>query len=317
MVRRVIIDTDPGIDDFLAILLALRSPELKVEALTTVGGNAPLRHTTRNALRTLEYAGRTDVPVAVGASRPLGPPRGSGERRTRRRGFRYAPRFHGATGLTARLPSPCITPVETDAVRFLAERLSEPDAAGPVTLIALGPLTNVAALLRRNPDALARSGGLIVMGGAVHRRGNVTPFAEFNVWNDPEAARTVFASRANITLVGLDVCEQVRATRADAARAEPFVRRMLVNWFDARPAGDSLALCDPLTVAAAIHPDLLSLRPMRLAVDTTHGATQGRTEPLTPSSGPARPTRVALAVDPRRAHAFIAGRVFAHSPAVR
>ena len=161
----------------------------------------------------------------------ISPPRGSGERRTRRRGFRYALGFHGATGLTARLPSPSITPVDTDAVSLRAKRLDEPNAGEPATLITLGPLTNVAGLLRSDPGALVRSGGLIPMGGAVHRRGNVTPLAEFNVWNDPEAARTAFGSGANITFVWLDVCEHVRATRADAERAEPLWRRMLFNWF--------------------------------------------------------------------------------------
>jgi len=152
-------------------------------------------------------------------------------------------------------------------------------------LIALGPLTNVAGLLRRDPDALARSGGLIVMGGAVRRRGNFMPSAEFNMRNDPEAARTVPCSGANVTLVGLDACEQVRATPADAARAEPFVQRVLVNWFDARSRGDNLALCDPLAVAAAIRPGLVSLCDVHLAVDTTHTGTRGRTRRLTPAAG--------------------------------
>ena len=183
----VIIDTDPGVDDLLAILLAFNSSELQVDALTTVGGNCSLADATRNALRTLEVAARPDIPVYKGAARPL------------KGRYEYARYFHGPRGLTGRLPEPRIAAAH-DAVGAVASRIES--ARTPITLIALGPLTNVARLIMRHPDAAKSISTLVVMGGAVDVPGNVTPYAEFNTYSDPEAAEIVFRSGLDVRLIG-------------------------------------------------------------------------------------------------------------------
>ena len=201
----VIIDTDPGVDDLLAILLALNSSELHVDALTTLGGNCSLADATRNALRTLEVAARPDIPVYKGAARPL------------KGRYVYARYFHGPRGLTGRLPEPRLAAVDDlDAVDAIASRIES--ARTPTTLVALGPLTNVARLIMRHPDAANGISTLIVMGGAVDVPGNVTPYAEFNTFSDPEAADIVFRSGLNVQLIGLDVCNPVFLERHRASR---------------------------------------------------------------------------------------------------
>ena len=155
----VIIDTDPGVDDAIAILMALAWPDVNVVGLTTVGGNVPLARSTRNTLALLEYAGSEEVPVARGASRPC---RGS---------FGYSYPFHGRSGLTRRLPQPRTRPVTEGAADFLAAKLAQ--NPGSITIVALGPLSNLARLLKRHPEALNQIGSLVVMGGAVGQPGNV------------------------------------------------------------------------------------------------------------------------------------------------
>ena len=276
---RVVIDTDPGVDDFLALLLALRSAELRVEALTTVGGNCPLRLATRNALRVLEYAGREEVPVYAGAARPA---RGS---------FRYAPYFHGPSGLTSRMPRPRTAPASGPAVDALA-RLLASRGAGPITVIALGPLTNIARLVQDKPALARKIGQLVIMGGAVESRGNVSQYAEFNIWNDPEAAAVVLRSGLPVRLIGLDVCNLVRLRPGDVRQAAPVVRRMMENWFALRPQGDRFSMCDPLAVAAVIAPHLFLFKSMSLHV-VKDGAQRGRT--VAAEDGP--PVEVAVGVD--------------------
>ena len=207
----VIIDTDPGVDDLLAILLALKSPELQVDALTVVGGNCSLADATRNALRVLEIAKRPDIPVYKGAARPL------------RGRYVYARYFHGPRGLTGRLPEPRIAAADgLNAVDAIASRIESADT--PITLIALGPLTNVARLIERRPDAAERLSTVLVMGGAVDVPGNVTPFAEFNTYSDPEAAQVVFQSGVDVRLIGLDVCNPVYLERGHSACRPGLVR---------------------------------------------------------------------------------------------
>ena len=189
MPPRVIIDTDPGVDDAIAILMALAWPELMLVGLTIVGGNVPLARGTRNALALLEYAGRQEVPVAQGASRPW------------RGRFQYSYQFHGPSGLPRRLPKPKTRPVDADATDFLAAKLQ--DNPGQITLVALGPMTNLANRLVRHPAALGLVGSLVVMGGAVDCRGNVTPHAEFNSYSDPVAAHAVLSSGIPLTLIDL------------------------------------------------------------------------------------------------------------------
>ena len=195
MATPLVIDCDPGVDDAIAILLALASPEVELLALTTVAGNLPLETTTRNALRVLALAGREDVPVAAGAARPLVVPRG-----------RDAAVVHGADGLGgAPAPEPRAAVVPLHAVDLLAEILERGDE--PLLLAPVGPLTNIALLAALRPELLPRLGRVAVMGGA-DGPGNVTPAAEFNIWFDPESAARAFDSGLDITMVGLN------ATRA-------------------------------------------------------------------------------------------------------
>ena len=182
MTTSILIDCDPGHDDAIALLLALASPEVELLGVTSVAGNQTLEKTTANALRVLEFAGRGDVPVAAGADRPLV-----------REQF-VAAYVHGETGLDGPdLPPPQGEPVAGHAVNFLAETIRNSDR--PVTLVPIGPLTNVALLLALHPDA--RPERIVLMGGAI-AEGNVTPAAEFNIWCDPEAAARVFARPASL-----------------------------------------------------------------------------------------------------------------------
>src|SRR3954449_3320794 len=185
---KILLDCDPGHDDAIALMLALASPEVELLGVTTVAGNQTLAKTTANALRVLEFAGRDDVPVAAGADRPLV------------REPAVAADVHGDSGLDGPdLPPARGTTTGAHAVDFLAELIH---AAGrPVTLVPTGPLTNVALLLARHPDAADNLERIVLMGGAI-AEGNVTPAAEFNVWADPEAAARLFASGLDVTMVG-------------------------------------------------------------------------------------------------------------------
>ena len=283
----ILLDIDPGIDDAIALLMALSSPDVALLGVTTVGGNARLAHTTRNALRILEYAGRHDIPVARGASRPL------------RGAFSYAYHFHGPGGLTARLPLPVAKPITLSATQFLGSTLRE--APGRVTLVALGPLTNIAHLLQQDPQARGLIGELLVMGGAFTGPGNAGPLgsAEFNIYNDPEAAQVVLSAGIPTTVVGLDVCHQVAFQSPDELlhliNGGPEARlagRLLANWFRLHPGG-TCHLCDPLALAAAIQPKLLTCRVTSVTVETHDDQRRGETR--FGGAGPA--VRVATGVD--------------------
>ena len=291
--RPVLIDCDPGSDDALAILTALDSPDLDVVGLTTVGGNATIDDTTRNALAILEIAGRADVPVWRGAGRPL-----VGE-------FRFGYDYHGEAGLGIRLEAPAAREQPEPAVGSIARAVL--DQPGELTLIALGPLTNVAQALRREPKLADEVAEIIVMGGAVEAPGNITGHAEFNIYNDPAAAAVVFDSGAQVTLVGLDVTEQVAVSREDEPWIEgesggaSLARRLLAAWFALHPDRGPYGLHDPLAVAAAIDPSLLSCRQGEVDVETRLGDRLGKT---TASYGPG-PVGVALGVDADRAVSLI------------
>ena len=292
--RHVLIDCDPGSDDALAILAALNSPDLDVVGLATVGGNATIDDTTRNALVVLEIAGRADVPVWRGAGRPL-----AGE-------FRFGYDYHGEAGMGIRLEAPAAREQPGPAVDAIArEVLARP---GELTLIALGPLTNVAEALRREPRLAEEVAEIVVMGGAVEAPGNVTGHAEFNIYNDPAAAKLVFDSGAQVTLVGLDVTMEVAVLRGgepwiegDSAGAS-LARRLLEAWFALHPDRDLYGLHDPLAVASAIDPTLLSCRQGTVAVETRPGDRLGKT---TAQYGPG-PVQVALGVDADRAVSMVA-----------
>jgi purine nucleosidase len=287
--RKVIIDTDPGTDDALALMMALNSPDLDVQAITTVGGNATLAHTTRNALRLMEYLGATGIPIAAGASRPL---RGS---------FTYAYHFHGSAGLGVRLPAPKSKPHGVPADEYIHGLVSA--YPGEFTIIALGPLTNIAMVLQKYPELLLKIKDIFVMGGAVEVPGNVTLHAEFNIYDDPWAANIVFMSGVPVTLVGLDVTHQTYFHRdegprwfAGKSKSAQLGNRILTNRFRARPDLDEFHLHDPLAVAAVIEPDVLTYRQATVSV-VTEGQERGRTV-ATYSDGP---MKVAVGVDEGRA----------------
>lgn len=258
--RRVIIDTDPGVDDAIAILMALADPYVEILGLTTVGGNVSLAWATRNALALLEYSGRSDIPVVKGAARPL---RGK---------FAYAHYFHGDTGLTRRLPKPTTRPIKVGAVDFLSQQAEQ--FPGQVHLVALGPLTNLARLERRFPGTLKGFASLTVMGGAVNCSGNVTAHAEFNFYSDPLAAQEVVSSGVPLTLVDLGACRQVQVDRRlveDLHCSNPLgtlVLELLRGWFEVDPQRERFEFYDPLTWAAAMDPEILTTRQVAMKVET-------------------------------------------------
>ncbi len=268
---KVVIDTDPGVDDAIATLMALACPSIDLVAMTTVGGNVPLARGTRNALALLEYAGRTGVPVAAGAARPY------------RGRYRYSYEFHGRNGLGRRLPNPVTRPIESGAADFLAETLTA--VTDGLTVIALGPLTNLAMLLERHPASLDGLKSLVVMGGAVDVPGNVTTHAEFNIWSDPYAADLVLSRLSQVTLVDLGACRQVAISREDAERVKTTHRlgrlasQILVNWFRRRPNRERFEFYDPLTFAAALDPEVMTTRHTGLRVEWENEELLGATIP--------------------------------------
>ena len=290
---KVILDTDPGVDDAIAILMALAWPELELVGITTVGGNVHLARGTRNALALLEYAGRRNVPVARGAARPC------------RGRFPYAYAFHGPGGLSRRLPQPRMHSVEIGAAEFMAAKLgSDP---GQITLVALGPLTNLACLLKRHPGALDLVGSLVVMGGAVDGSGNVTSHAEFNFYSDPVAAHAVLSSGVPLTLVDLGAGRQVSLARGVGDRLKArsplgrLVAQLLCNWFRRDPRRRRFEFYDPLAFAAALSPDLITTGRMELAVETSDAARLGETR-VVAAGGPVAATQK---VDGRRFFALL------------
>ena len=266
MATPVLIDCDPGHDDAIAILLALASPELELRGVTTVAGNQTLEKTTANALRVLEFAGHGDVPVAAGADRPLV-----------REPF-VAAYVHGESGLDGPdLPQPSGAAVDQHAVDFLAERV------GGATLVAVGPLTNVALLFALHPHA--RPDRIVIMGGAI-AEGNVTPAAEFNIWADPEAARRVFESGLDITMIGLDVTHKALMTRghAERLRAAGRVGTMVAELYDFYSifhrdtyGTDDSPIHDAVAVAHVLRPELVETLRRHVAVDCFSELCRGRT----------------------------------------
>ncbi len=269
----IILDCDPGHDDALAIVLALARPELRLLAITTVAGNAPLDRTTRNALRVLTLLGRTDVPVAAGAERPIV------------REPWVPVEVHGESGLDgADLPEPAVGPVEVGALELVSALLRA--AADPVTLVATGPLTNLALLLRAVPGLRDRIAGISLMGGSLGE-GNTTAAAEFNIWADPEAAAIVFESGIPIRMAGLDVTHQALVLPADVARLEglgttpgrvfaDLMRFFAIHHRD-RYGWAGPPIHDAVAVAWLADPDLVRSKPLRIDVETAGIHTRGRT----------------------------------------
>jgi purine nucleosidase len=276
MPRSIIIDTDPGIDDAVAILLALAAPEvLEVLAIVAVAGNLPLASTARNARRVCELTGRTDTRVYAGCPRPL------------LRQLATARHIHGETAHDRLLLSEPTMPLQTQhGVDFLVETLRAAEAA-TITVCALGPLTNIAMALVKAPEIAGKIGELVVMGGACFELGNVTPAAEFNIHVDPEAAAIVLASGIPTTMIPLDVTHQVLATpqRLDALRALGnrcgAAAAALLAEFEARRIerfGDrGRALHDPCVLAYLLQPGLFDGREVNVEVETASPLTLGMT----------------------------------------
>ncbi|MBB3086352.1 nucleoside hydrolase [Geodermatophilus sabuli] len=270
----LVIDTDPGIDDALAILLALASPEVDLRLVTTVHGNVDLGRTTENALRVLHLAGRSDVPVAAGARDSLV------YRQPERAGH-----VHGEAGLGGvQLPPSPAAADPRPAVTALAELLLA--AEEPVTVAAIGPWTNIALLLAVHPEVAERIGRLVLMGGSAARGGNVTAAAEFNVWADPEAAQRVLGSGVPTVLVGLDVTLPTVLDADGIARfaaAGPVgatAAAVLQQYLDhARSAYGTTGVVvhDALALTEAIAPGTLGTVRRDVVVDTTLGAGRGQT----------------------------------------
>lgn len=276
--QNLLIDTDPGTDDAIALLMALNAPNARVLGVTTAGGNASLSHTTRNALAVLEHMGRADVPVAKGASHPLA----GGQ-------YRNGYDFHGHRGIGVHFPHAANAAVQQDAVGFMERVLSA--STEPVTLLALAPLTNVAHLLQRAPQAVRRITRLVVMGGALEK-GNVTPYAEFNFFNDPEATAMVMASGLPVTLVPLETCAQVMLNVKDLARwrdsdapAARLADRILHKWFQRQPDLRLYDPCDALAIALALSPTIAQYQTGEVSVDTSAGETRGHAD-FRPGPGP-------------------------------
>ncbi|HUS78749.1 MAG TPA: nucleoside hydrolase [Patescibacteria group bacterium] len=272
--KHIIIDTDPGVDDALAIMLAFSSPELKVEAVTTVSGNVSVEKGTLNALKLLEFLGVEGVPVCVGASKPL------------LREAHDASGFHGESGLRdAELPEPRMNADPRNAVEVILEKADE--LSDELILVPIGPLTNVAAAYLADPNLMGRIGGIVIMGGAFNLTpygiGNANAVAEFNVWHDPEAAKIVFDSGTPIVAIGLDVTtdpkNRLNSDRFERIKALGNQRARLLEGL----CGSSIeryggvSVHDVLAVAYVIDPTMFGLEKHNIDVEVHGELTRGMT----------------------------------------
>jgi purine nucleosidase len=269
----IIIDTDPGVDDALAFLLALASPEIQLEALTTTQGNVTLEKATRNALSVLELACAGHIPVASGSVVPLVQP------------LRASAAVHGESGIgNSHLPEPGTRPVAGHAVDYLIERvLAEPQE---LSIFAIGPLTNIAMAIRKEPNFARAVKELVIMGGAILEYGNMTPQAEFNIYVDPHAAHIVFHSEVPITLIPLDVTHKCLLKQGHVDRLmkidspiSRFIRDAMAVYLEASLAlgHEGSSLHDPLTLAAILAPEMLTLKEYYVDVDISGGVSMGKT----------------------------------------
>lgn len=274
--HRIIIDTDPGQDDAVAILLALGSPEeIEVLGITAVAGNVPLSLTESNARRVCELAGRPDVKVFAGCDRPMGRPLVTAEH------------VHGETGLNGPvLPDPTMPLQEQHGVDFIIETLRN-EPAGSVTLCPLGPLTNIATAFEKAPDIVEKVREIVLMGGAYFEVGNITPTAEFNIYVDPQAAKIVFGSGVPIVVMPLDVTHKALVTPERNERFRNIGNRVGVavaemtdffERFDKEKYGsDGAPLHDPCVTAYLIKPELFKGRHINVEIETESELTMGMT----------------------------------------
>ena len=325
--RPIVIDTDPGVDDALALMLAFRSPEVRVDLITTVAGNVPVDQGVDNACRLLALLDIDPWPRLVrGATRPLNRP------------LQTATHVHGDDGLggitrlarrdgAPRFPLPDMSKrrIGRQAARHLIERA---EAEGEhLTIVALGPLTNIAQAILHAPDTMRRVGHLIIMGGAMAVPGNITPTAEFNIYVDPYAAAIVAASGMRMTWIPLDITRQTRLTKAfvdphlagqHSAQAQA-IRHMTRAWFEGRSPHDGAPLHDPLAMAVAIDPDIVACTALPLHIETHGKHTRGMTvadrrqHRHGPSDGAV--VDIALQVDVDRMLSLFAKRVLNTRPA--
>jgi inosine-uridine nucleoside N-ribohydrolase len=296
--RKVILDMDTGIDDALAIILALKSPELKILGITTVAGNAPVRLCSINTLRILEHLNKTDIPVIEGMEKPLKQP------------FAGALSYHGPDGLgEIDLPSPKLHTQSTTAWEFIAESVSS--NPGEIILVATGPLTNIAVALQHIPDLARSLSRIVLMGGAFgltqYGKGNRTPFAEFNIWQDPEAAKIVFDSQAVISAIGLDVSsnpiacltashlEQIQKYNTPHSRLAAKLIEYIIN------RQTYCKLHDPLALAAVLDTLLFGFISAPIEIITGDGWDRGITRVLSKieENGP-RPAYIANTIKGER-----------------
>lgn len=305
--KPVILDVDPGIDDALAILLAVRSTELDVKAVTVVFGNVELELGATNALKILELAGRSDIPVARGESAPL-----VGEPLT-------AKNVHGENGLgNVQLPEPKAKFYEGGALRLIAETLEA--SPEPVTLLPVGPLTNIALFLKVHPELRPKIREIVSMGGTAAAPGTVRPTVSFNILNDPEAAAIVYRSGIPVTMVGLDATsktvltpERLSGFSASSDPIERFVAAIVAFHRHVRGA-EGVVVHDPLAVGAVIDPSFVRTEAHPVDVELRGELTRGqmvvdrRADPTWRTGAP-RSTRVVLDVDAERFLAFLIERL--------
>ena len=274
MPKKILFDTDPGIDDACAILLALASPELSLEGLSIVHGNCSVEQGTRNALSVLELANASHIPVARGCELPLV------------QASLLAPETHGDTGLGyAKLPDPRARPIRQHGIDFLIEKILA--SAGEITLVAIGPLTNIALAIRQEPRIVEAVKELIVMGGALRHEGNTTALAEFNTYVDPHAAHIVYHAGMPATLVPLDVTYQCVLTPNDVKRLQKvnspitnFVAdatRFYMEFHDEYQKIEGCVINDPLALALTFMPELCSYQELPVDVDISGGISTGKT----------------------------------------
>lgn len=289
MTTPIVIDCDPGHDDAIALMLAIASPQIDLKAVTTVAGNTTLEKTTANAIRVLDLLG-SEVPVAAGADRPLV------------RDLVVAEYVHGPSGLDGpTLLQPSRPPVDGHAVHLIARTLEAADE--PVTLVPIGPLTNIALFIAVYPQLLERIARIVLMGGSMGQ-GNVSPSAEFNIYVDPEAAARVFGSGLDVTMIGLDVTHHALLRPSDAAQLASggAVSRFVAELFgffsktepDSRGLGGA-PIHDAAAVAHLIWPDLVKTERRSVTVDlgeTSRGRTVVDRRPGAVTDGP-----VSVAVD--------------------
>ena len=264
MAQKIIIDTDPGQDDAVAILLALASPEIDLLGITAVAGNVPLDLTQRNARQVVELAGR-DTPVFAGCDAPLARPLVTAEH------------VHGKTGLDGiALPEPTLPLQAQHGVDFIIETLRR-EAPDSVTLCPLGPLTNIATAFQRAPDIVERVRRIVLMGGGCFEGGNITPAAEFNIYVDPEAAKIVFGCGRPITVLPLDATHK-------ALTSKDWIAEVVASWTDfferfdvAKYGSEGAPLHDPCVIAWLLRPELFKGREINVEIETSSELTLGMT----------------------------------------